>query len=363
VDGIKYVIDTGFSKLKVYNPRIGMDALQITPISQANANQRAGRAGRTGPGHAYRLYTEVQYSYEMLTTTVPEIQRTNLGNTVLLLKSLGIDDISKFDFMDPPPTVRPSPPALIDPPAFPPCAVLSACLCCACVGWLQDNIMNSQYGLWVLGALDDFGRLTAMGRKMVEFPLDPPLSKMLLMAESLGCTAEVLTIVAMLSIPNVFYRPSDRAEESDAMREKFLVPESDHLTLLHVYQQWKTNGFGTEWCNEHFVHAKAMKKVREVRTQLTDICTQLKVNVVSCGTNWDVVRKAICTAFFHNAARLKGLGQYVNLRTGVPCHLHPTSALYSLGFQCDYIIYHELVGTLSPRLRPLYPLLLSSRAV
>lgn len=318
VDGIKYVIDTGFSKLKVYNPRIGMDALQVTPISQANANQRAGRAGRTGPGYAYRLFTEVQFSYEMLPMTVPEIQRTNLGNTVLLLKSLGIDDISKFDFMDPPP---------------------------------HDNIMNSQYGLWVLGALDDFGKLTALGRKMVEFPLDPPLSKMLLMAEELACTAEILTIVAMLSIPNVFYRPSDRAEESDAMREKFLVPESDHLTLLHVYQQWKSAGYSAEWCAEHFVHAKAMKKVREVRQQLTDICTQLKMAVVSCGTNWDVARKAITTAYFPNAARLKGLGQYVNLRTGVPCHLHPTSALYSLGFQCDYIIYHELVMTTKEYMR------------
>jgi len=88
LDGIKYVIDTGFYKLKVFNPRIGMDALQVTPISQANANQRAGRAGRTGPGVAYRLYTEVQFSYDMMPNTIPEIQRTNLGNVVLLLKSL-----------------------------------------------------------------------------------------------------------------------------------------------------------------------------------------------------------------------------------------------------------------------------------
>lgn len=84
VDGIIFVIDSGYCKLKVYNPRIGMDALQIYPISQANANQRSGRAGRTGPGQAFRLYTERQYKDELLALTVPEIQRTNLANTVLL---------------------------------------------------------------------------------------------------------------------------------------------------------------------------------------------------------------------------------------------------------------------------------------
>lgn len=106
VDGIIFVIDSGYCKLKVYNPRIGMDALQIYPISQANAGQRSGRAGRTGPGIAYRLYTRRQYQDELLSATVPEIQRTNLANTVLLLKSLGVRDLLQFHFMDPPPQVR-----------------------------------------------------------------------------------------------------------------------------------------------------------------------------------------------------------------------------------------------------------------
>jgi len=318
VDGIKYVIDTGFCKLKVYNPRIGMDALQITPISQANANQRAGRAGRTGPGFAYRLFTEMQFNYEMLANTVPEIQRTNLSNVVLLLKSLGIENLLQFDFMDPPP---------------------------------QDNILNSMYQLWVLGALDNTGALTPLGRKMVEFPLDPPLSKMVLTGEELGCSAEILTIVSMLSVPNIFYRPNDRAEESDAAREKFMVPESDHLTLLFVYQQWTMNGYSAEWCGEHFLHVKSLRKVREIRSQLLDIMKQEKMQVNSCGTNWDIVRKAITSAYFHNAARLKGVGQYVNLRTGLPCHLHPTSSLAGLGYTPDYIIYHELVMTTKEYMR------------
>lgn len=161
VDGIIYVIDSGYCKLKVYNPRIGMDALQIYPISQANANQRSGRAGRTGPGQAFRLYTERQYKDELLALTVPEIQRTNLANTVLLLKSLGVVDLLQFHFMDPPP---------------------------------QDNILNSLYQLWILGALDHTGSLTPLGRQMAEFPLDPPQCQMLIVSSKMGCSAEILII-------------------------------------------------------------------------------------------------------------------------------------------------------------------------
>ena len=101
---------------------------------------------------------------------------------------------------------------------------------------------------------------------MVEFPLDPPLSKMLIMSEQFGCSSEVLTIVSMLSVPSIFFRPKGREQESDAAREKFFVPESDHLTLLHVYDQWKMNNYDVEWANKHFIHGKALKKVREVRS-------------------------------------------------------------------------------------------------
>ena len=144
--------------LQVYNPKMGMDALQVFPCSQAGCNQRSGRAGRTGPGHCWRLFTETAFRNEMLETTVPEIQRTNLGNTVLLLKSLNVENLLEFDFMDPPP---------------------------------KDNILNSMYQLWVLGALGNTGQLTKLGRKMVEFPLDPPLAKMLLMGAEMGCSNEV----------------------------------------------------------------------------------------------------------------------------------------------------------------------------
>jgi ATP-dependent RNA helicase DHX8/PRP22 len=100
IDYIYYVVDPGFVKQNAYDPKLGMDSLVITPISQAQANQRAGRAGRTGPGKCFRLYTEAAYQSEMLPTTIPEIQRQNLSTTILILKAMGINDLLRFDFMD-----------------------------------------------------------------------------------------------------------------------------------------------------------------------------------------------------------------------------------------------------------------------
>jgi len=160
------------------------------------------------------MYTDNIYRTELLESNIPEIQRTNLANVVLLLKSLNVDNLLEFDFMDPPP---------------------------------QETIMNSMYQLWILGALDNTGNLTTMGRKMVELPLDPPLSKMLILSGEYECTEEVLTIVSMLSVPSIYYRPKGREDESDAAREKFFVPESDHLTLLHTYNQWKMNDYSGDW--------------------------------------------------------------------------------------------------------------------
>lgn len=160
----------------------------------------------------------------MFENTIPEIQRTNLANTVLLLKSLGVKNLLEFDFMDPPPQVNFSLLVRVDLTIF------------------QANILNSMYQLWVLGALDNVGDLTPVGRKMSEFPMEPSMAKMLIVSVDYNCSSEMLTIVSMLSVPSVFYRPKERMEEADAAREKFNVPESDHLTLLNVFNQWKSHG-------------------------------------------------------------------------------------------------------------------------
>lgn len=311
VDGIKYVVDAGYSKMKVYNPKMGMDTLQITPISQANGSQRSGRAGRTGPGKAFRLYTEKAFKDELYLQTIPEIQRTNLANTVLMLKCLGVKNLMEFDFMDPPP---------------------------------QETIATSMFDLWALGALDNLGELTDRGRKMSSYPMDPSMAKLLVTAEEYGCSEEMITIVSMLSVPNVFYRPKERQDEADTQREKFWVHESDHLTYLQVYSAWKANGFSDSWCIKHFLHSKSLRRAKETRDQLLDIARMQKMNIVSCGMDWDVIRKCICSGYYHQAAKYRGSGEYVNLRTNLPVQLHPTSSLYA-GHPPDYIVYHELILT------------------
>uniref|UniRef100_A0A673CDJ7 RNA helicase n=1 Tax=Sphaeramia orbicularis TaxID=375764 RepID=A0A673CDJ7_9TELE len=313
VDGIMFVVDAGYCKLKVLHSLCTFSL--IFHIAIRNGLKLCTIFIQTvGLTSCFccRLYTQSAFKNEMLTTTIPEIQRTNLANVVLLLKSLGVQDLLLFHFMDPPP---------------------------------EDNMLNSMYQLWILGALDNTGALTPTGRLMVEFPLDPALSKMLIVSCDMGCSADILIIVSMLSVPAIFYRPKGREEESDQVREKFSVPESDHLTYLNVYMQWKNNNYSSIWCNEHFIHTKAMRKVREVRSQLKDIMVQQRMNLISCGSDWDIIRKCICAAYFHQAAKLKGIGEYVNVRTGMPCHLHPTSSLFGMGYTPDYIIYHELVMT------------------
>jgi len=166
IDGIVYVVDPGFSKQKVYNPRIRVESLLVSPISKASAQQRAGRAGRTRPGKCFRLYTEEAFRKELIEQTYPEILRSNLGNTVLELKKLGVDDLVHFDFMDPP---------------------------------APETMMRALEELNYLACLDDDGNLTALGRMASEFPLDPQLAVMLISSPEFYCSNEILSLTALLS--------------------------------------------------------------------------------------------------------------------------------------------------------------------
>ncbi|KAH6779092.1 ATP-dependent RNA helicase [Perilla frutescens var. hirtella] len=316
IDGIFYVIDPGFAKQNVYNPKQGLDSLVITPISQASAKQRAGRAGRTGPGKCYRLYTESAFHNEMSPTSIPEIQRINLGMTTLNLKAMGINDLLSFDFMDPP-----TPQALI----------------------------SAMEQLYSLGALDEEGLLTKLGRKMAEFPLDPPLSKMLLASVDLGCSDEILTIIAMIQTGNIFYRPREKQAQADQKRAKFFQPEGDHLTLLAVYEAWKAKNFSGPWCFENFVQSRSLRRAQDVRKQLLSIMDKYKLDVVSAGKNFSKIRKAIAAGFFFHGARKDPQEGYRTLVENQPVYIHPSSALFQR--QPDWVIYHELVMTTKEYMR------------
>ncbi|KAK6642306.1 hypothetical protein RUM44_014029 [Polyplax serrata] len=316
IDGIYYVVDPGFVKQKVYNSKTGMDSLVVTPISQAQAKQRAGRAGRTGPGKCYRLYVERAYRDEMLPTPVPEIQRTNLATTVLQLKTMGINDLLHFDFMDAPPV---------------------------------ESLIMALEQLHSLSALDDEGLLTRLGRRMAEFPLEPNLSKMLIMSVHLGCSDEILTIVSMLSVQNVFYRPKDKQALADQKKAKFNQMEGDHLTLLAVYNSWKNNKFSNAWCYENFVQIRTLKRAQDVRKQLLGIMDRHKLDVVSAGKNTVRVQKCVCSGFFRNAAKKDPQEGYRTLVDSQVVYIHPSSALFNR--QPEWVIYHELVQTTKEYMR------------
>jgi ATP-dependent RNA helicase DHX8/PRP22 len=316
IDGIYYVVDPGFAKIKTFNAKLGMDSLIVSPISQASAKQRAGRAGRTGPGKCFRLYTENAFKYEMLPSSIPEIQRTNLANTVLNLKAMGISDLFSFDFMDRPPT---------------------------------QSLINAMSTLYALGALDDEGLLTQLGKKMAEFPLEPQLSKMLLTAVDLECVDEAITVVAMLTANNVFYRPKEKQTLADQKKAKFHQPEGDHLTLLQVFEAWKAQKFSNPWCYDNFIQSRSMKRAQDIRAQLLEIIQKHGLSVKSCGKNTAKVRKAICSGFFAHAAKKDPKEGYRTLVDGHQVFIHPASALFNRA--PEWVIYHEMVITTKEYMR------------
>ncbi|CAN0914605.1 Probable pre-mRNA-splicing factor ATP-dependent RNA helicase DEAH5 [Linum grandiflorum] len=321
IDGIFYVVDPGFAKQNVHNPKQGIDSLVVTPISQASAKQRAGRAGRTGPGQCYRLYTESAYLNEMSPTAVPEIQRSNLGLVTLTMKAMGINDVLSFDFMDPP---------------------------------SSQALISAMEQLYSLGALDEEGFVTKLGRKMAEFPMEPPLSKMLLASVGFGCSNEILTIIAMIQTGNIFYRPKEKQAQADLKKAKFLQPEGDHLTLLAVYEAWKASNYSGPWCFENFVQHRSLRRAQDVRKQLLAIMDKHKLEVVSCGkkkkNNFGNIRKAIAAGFFFHAARKDSQeGGYRTLVENQAVHIHPSSALFHR--QPDWVIYHEVVMTTKEYMR------------
>ncbi|KAJ5218329.1 Pre-mRNA-splicing factor ATP-dependent RNA helicase-like protein cdc28 [Penicillium cinerascens] len=325
IDGIVYVIDPGFVKENVFNPRTGMESLVVTPCSRASANQRAGRAGRVGPGKCFRLYTKWAYYNELEENTTPEIQRTNLNGVILMLKSLGIDQLLDFDFMDPPPA---------------------------------ETIIRALEQLYALGALNDRGELTKVGRQMAEFPTDPMLAKAILAAGQYGCVEEVLSIIAMLGESSaLFFRPKDKKIHADSARNRFTIKDGgDHLTLLNIWNQWVDSDFSVVWAKENFLQQRSLTRARDVRDQLAKLCDRVEVTISTCGaTNIIPIQKAITAGFFPNAARLqRGGDSYRTIKTGQGVYLHPSSTLFEVNPR--WVIYYELVLTSKEYMRSNMPL-------
>ncbi|KAK3242293.1 hypothetical protein CYMTET_48013 [Cymbomonas tetramitiformis] len=313
IDGIVYVIDPGFAKQKVYNPRIRVESLLVSPISRASAHQRAGRAGRTQPGKCFRLYTEASFKKDLQEQTYPEMLRSNLSTVVLQLKKLGIDDLVHFDFMDPP---------------------------------APETLMRALELLNYLGALDDEGNLTSVGQLMSEFPLDPQLAKMLVASPQFKCSNEILSITAMLSVPNCFMRPREAQKMADEAKARFAHIDGDHLTYLNVYHAYKQNSEDSQWCWEHFINTRAMKSADSVRNQLTRICQRHNISLVSTDFNskdyYVNIRKALTAGFFMQVAHLERTGHYLTVKDNQMVYQHPSTGL---DHKPEWVLYNEFVLT------------------
>uniref|UniRef100_A0A803M6S3 RNA helicase n=1 Tax=Chenopodium quinoa TaxID=63459 RepID=A0A803M6S3_CHEQI len=337
VDGVVYVIDSGYVKQRQYNPQTGMYSLDIVQISRVQANQRAGRAGRTCPGKCYRLYSSIVYKDDFMEAAVPEIQRTSLAGSVLYLKSLDLPgiDILKFDFLDPPSYAT-----------------------------LGDALRQ----LYLIDAIDENGAITSVGRTMAELPLEPSLSRTLIAANENGSLSQALTIAAMLSAETSLLPSFAKGSEKKRKHTPLKLPDGgglgDHIQLLHIFELWNETGYDIEWCKEYGLQIRGMSFVKDVRGQLC----QLMQKMAKCATevqgkhqsrerkmNYRNLRRALCVGYAnqlaermirHNGYRTLGLKSQL-------VQLHPSSVLQpdEDGMLPNYVVYQELITTSSPFMR------------
>jgi len=317
IDGIVYVVDPGFSKQKIYNPRIRVESLLVSAISKASAQQRAGRAGRTRPGKCFRLYTEAAFKKELIQTTHPEVLRSNLASTVLDLKKLGIDDLVHFDLMDPP---------------------------------APETLMRALEELNYLACLDDEGNLTTLGKLASEFPLDPALAVMLISSPEFYCSNEILSLTALLSVPQIFVRPISARKRADDMKALFAHPDGDHLTMLNVYHAFKSpdaQANPKQWCHDHFLSLRALQSADNVRMQLKRIMETQEIELMSTPFEnkdyYSNIRRALVAGFFMQVAKKEGSGKtYVTVKDNQNVLLHPSTVLQQ---ESEWLLYNEFVLT------------------
>ncbi|KMT08916.1 hypothetical protein BVRB_6g136350 isoform A [Beta vulgaris subsp. vulgaris] len=324
IPGIKYVIDPGVVKARNYNPRTGIESLNIIPTSKAQALQRSGRAGREGPGKCFRLYTEREFE-KLADSTVPEIKRCNLSNVILQLKALGVDDIIGFDFME-----KPS----------------------------RMAIVKSLEELFLLGALtEDYKLSDPIGLQMARLPLDPIYSKALILSSQFNCLEEMLIAVAMLSVESIFFTPREKQEEARTAIRRFSSPEGDHITMINVYKSCdeflesgnaksskeKTFKSMKKWCKENFVNGRSLRHARDVHCQIRGHVEQMGLRIASCGGDMLLFRRCLAASFFLNAALKQPDGTYRALASSQMVQIHPTSVLFRAKPDC--IIFNELVRT------------------
>ena len=198
--------------------------------------------------------------------------------------------------------------------------------------------------LYALGALNDRGELTKLGRRMAEFPCDPQLSKAILSAEKLKCVHQTVTIAAMLSVgAAVYYRPKEKLLHADNAHRNFLRPGGDHMTLLHVWNEWAETSFSTQWCFENFIQVRSMRRARDIREQIEGLMERVELELNETPAELDPIAKSVTAGFFYHTAQLQKTLDYRTVKFPQTVHIHPSSTLHNT--QPRWVVYHELVFT------------------
>lgn len=343
IPNIRYVIDTGKVKCRSYCPTTGLESLKLATISKAQAKQRSGRSGRVGSGVCYHLFTSEEHD-QMVDSMCPEIKRCNLDGVLLQMISIGISNISTFEFLEKPEDerIRAALRSLLDLKAIK-------------VSPLDDKSRTSASAPTsgkIKGNLDsrtmlNIGyELTSLGKKLAAFPLNPSMSRVLVAANELGCLDEALTVVSLLSIENLFHITPNKQELADSMLQKFHCNEGDTIMMLKVFKAFKRTGMLNraglkQWCAEHFIHAKNLRMARLIRKQLQETCRSIGMEASSCGQDTVPLRKALTYGFFNNVATMWS-GKYKN-KSSDDIHIHPSSCLFKT--RPETVLYTEIVET------------------
>ena len=316
IEGVVYVVDCGFVKLRVYDPQKGLNSLGLSSISRASASQRAGRAGRTRPGKCFRLYTESDYE-NMSENIAPEIQRSDLAAMILQLKALGIDNVARFEYLTPPPTLL-----------------------------MQHGLQM----LFALGAVDIYSRLEIpMGLRMAELAIDQMMGRSLLLSSEHGCMSEMLSIAAMTSLQSSpWFDNEPKSGFKERTRQRFAAEEGDHITLLNVYEAFTKHGLhDVKWCKTNSLNHKLMSKAFSIRTQLERVLEHWGYSKANSSSHKQArapieqICRCLTRGFFMRAARMQLDGTFRMAADSSLLHAHPSSLL--LNRKVGWVIFNDII--------------------